>query len=77
MLMPTLQVFIARNAMGTFLNSFDLGIGLGAILLGAIAAMNGYSIMYKFSIVFCILYWLLYQFFSRRKNASSSSQSDL
>jgi MFS family permease len=66
-----------EHAMGPFFNSFDLGIGLGAILLGAIAAINGYSIMYKFSIVFFILYWLLYQFFSRRKNASSSSQSDL
>ncbi len=62
-----------EHAMGTFLNSFDLGIGLGAILLGAIAAMNGYSIMYKFSIVFFILYWLLYQIFSRQEHDISSS----
>ncbi|HWR09940.1 MFS transporter [Sporomusa sp.] len=58
-----------EHAMGTFLNSFDLGIGLGAILLGAIVALTGYSMMYIASILFLILYWLLYQIFGRRQNA--------
>ncbi|BBB93344.1 MAG TPA: MFS transporter [Methylomusa anaerophila] len=57
-----------EHAMGTFLNSFDLGIGLGTILLGAIAAMSGYSLMYISSILFLILYWLLYQIFGKRQD---------
>ena len=61
-----------EHAMGTFFNAFDLGIGLGAILLGTIAARTGYSIMYIVSILFFILYWLLYQRFGSRQNVPYS-----
>ncbi|HWR43734.1 MFS transporter [Sporomusa sp.] len=64
-----------EHAMGTFFNSFDLGIGLGAILLGAIAAMTSYSIMYISSILFFIIYWFLYQIFGRRQNSNYSIKS--
>lgn len=64
-----------EHAMGTFLNSFDLGIGLGAVLLGAIAALTSYSIMYKLSILFLVFYWLLYRIYSGRQNARYSSRS--
>lgn len=62
-----------EHAMGTFLNFFDLGIGLGAVLLGVVAAATGYSMMYKASIAFLIGYWLLYQIFGRRQNADGKS----
>jgi MFS family permease len=55
-----------EHAIGTFFNFFDLGIGIGAILMGAIAAMTNYSIMYMLSILLFIVYWLLYQIFGRR-----------
>ncbi|WP_169717843.1 Staphylopine export protein [Sporomusa silvacetica DSM 10669] len=58
-----------EHAMGTLLNFFDFGIGIGAILLGAIAAMTNYSIMYMSSILFFIVYWLLYQISGRRQNS--------
>lgn len=57
-----------EHAMGTFLNSFDLGIGLGAILLGAVAAVAGYSIMYGSSVLFFIIYLLLYKTFGTGKS---------
>ncbi|MBP2651433.1 MAG: ymfD [Firmicutes bacterium] len=54
-------------AIGTFFNFFDLGIGIGAILMGAIAAVTNYSMMYMLSILFFVIYWLLYQVFGRRQ----------
>lgn len=64
-----------EHAMSTFLNFFDLGIGIGSILLGTIAAMTNYTIMYMSSILFFIIYWLLYQIFGRRPNLIFTIQS--
>jgi MFS family permease len=52
--MPTLQAFAVRNApagrlgaaTGTYYASFDMGIGLGAIVWGFVAAASGYQAMY-------------------------------
>lgn len=52
--MPTLQAFAVRNApvgrrgaaTGTYYVSFDLGIGLGAVVWGFVASASGYQIMY-------------------------------
>lgn len=47
-------------ANGMFLNTLDLGIALGALLLGAIASITSYTDMYRYSIVFMILFLLIY-----------------
>jgi MFS family permease len=51
----------AANA--TFFSSFDLGIGFGAITLGAVSTLVGYAGMYLFSslagIIGLVLYWQL------------------
>jgi MFS family permease len=52
--MPTLQALAVRNApagrrgaaTGTYYVSFDLGIGMGAVVWGFVAAASGYRTMY-------------------------------
>jgi MFS family permease len=52
----------AANA--TFFSAFDLGIGFGAIILGALSSWVGYAGMYLFSslagIIALILYWQMF-----------------
>lgn len=59
-------------AMSTFFNFFDLGIGIGAILLGSLAAATNYSSMYMVSILLFIFYWILYQIFGKNQGAVKS-----
>ncbi|CCQ97290.1 Arabinose efflux permease family protein [[Clostridium] ultunense Esp] len=47
-------------ANGTFFSSFDLGIGLGSVLLGMVAGWFSYGMMYRVSIVFLLLFLVLY-----------------
>jgi len=48
----------AANA--TFFSAMDLGIGLGAVILGAISQKAGYAVMYGSSAVFTIFALVLY-----------------
>ncbi len=48
----------AANA--TFFSAMDLGIGLGAVILGAISERVGYSMMYGSSILFALLALVIY-----------------
>ncbi|MNQ77851.1 Bacillibactin exporter [compost metagenome] len=66
---PALQAWtIARSsperrgaANGTFFSANDLGIGLGAMALGAIANWYGsYAIMYRYSTTLIIVFLLIY-----------------
>lgn len=51
---PSMQAMTVRNvpphrrgaANGTFFSSFDLGIGIGSVIWGAVAQVLGYSTMY-------------------------------
>ncbi|WNR46411.1 MFS transporter [Paenibacillus roseipurpureus] len=48
-------------ANGTFFSANDLGIGLGAMVLGAIANWSGsYALMYRFSSTLIIVFLLIY-----------------
>lgn len=47
-------------ANGTFLSSIDLGYALGAIVLGTIAAHTNYAIMYRLSILFLVIFAVIY-----------------
>ncbi|MDI4645271.1 MFS transporter [Cohnella hashimotonis] len=65
---PTLQAWMLRStprerhgfANSMFYNSTDLGVALGAVLLGAIAARIGYSRMYGYSALIMAGFLLLY-----------------
>jgi MFS family permease len=76
---PSLQAWtinrVAPNrrgaANGTFFSAFDLGIGLGAVFLGLVAKYTSYGMMYRFSIIFLLLFVVLYVFYlykERREN---------
>ena len=47
-------------ANGMFLNTLDLGIATGALLLGAVASMTSYTDMYRYSVIFMIVFLLIY-----------------
>lgn len=68
-LQPALQAWtIARAAPnrrgaanGTFFSANDLGIGLGAMVLGAIANISGsYALMYRYSTILILVFMLIY-----------------
>ncbi|QSX06253.1 MFS transporter [Sedimentibacter sp. zth1] len=50
-----------RNlANATFYNAFDLGIGLGAIILGVVVQLTSYSSMFLYSSILFIIFLLVY-----------------
>ncbi|MBD0379143.1 MFS transporter [Paenibacillus sedimenti] len=68
-LQPALQAWtIARAApnrrgaaSGTFFSANDLGIGLGAMALGALATYCGsYAVMYRYSVLLMVVFLLIY-----------------
>jgi MFS family permease len=73
------QVSPAKRGManGLFLNSIDLGIALGAMLLGAVASASSYGVMYRLSagcmVLFLVVY-LLSQLLERRAKAAASRE---
>ncbi|AGI27827.1 MFS transporter [Bacillus subtilis] len=58
-----------EDAMGTFFNFFDMGIGGGSLLLGVVATIYSYRELYIASILVYLLFLLLYILFicSKRK----------
>ncbi|GGN94703.1 MFS transporter [Saccharibacillus kuerlensis] len=49
-----------ENAMASFFNFFDLGIGGGAMILGMVASAFSYEVVYNIAIAVMIVYLLLY-----------------
>lgn len=54
-------------AIGTYLTFFDLGVGVGSSVLGIIAALTSYSVMYIISSVFVAISALIYYTLHHRK----------
>lgn len=65
---PSLQAWTIQRvdpsrrgaATGTFFSAFDLGIGGGAMILGAIAKQTGFALMYRYSAFVMVLYVAIY-----------------
>lgn len=65
---PTIQGWMLRvcqpeqygSANSMFYNSMDFGVAVGAVLLGAIASMSNYAVMYRYSAAFMGLFLLVY-----------------
>ncbi|WP_054956418.1 MFS transporter [Paenibacillus dakarensis] len=65
---PSLQTWMIQEvpprqrgmANGMFLNSLDLGVAIGAMLLGAIAQITSYTIMYRYSAIAVFLVVIIY-----------------
>ncbi|WP_145332406.1 MFS transporter [Paenibacillus xylanexedens] len=56
-----------ENAMASFFNFFDLGIGGGSLLLGLIASAFSYTMVYAVSIAVLVVYILLYLVYSQKQ----------
>lgn len=77
---PSLQAWTVQRAApnrrgaanATFFSSFDLGIGLGALLLGPIAAATNYAVMYRLSCIMFLLFLVIYiAYVARQRKAAS------
>lgn len=62
-------------ATGTYLLFYDIGIGLGSVILGSIAAAATYQDMYAFSAVEVSLAAVLYYFLHHRKTRKTAKNS--
>ena len=62
------EVHERENAMASFFNFFDFGLGGGAIILGLVAEAFSYQAVYYVAIVAYLLFLLIYLIISARKN---------
>ncbi|WP_315793364.1 MFS transporter [Paenibacillus sp. BIC5C1] len=56
-----------ENAMASFFNFFDLGIGGGSLVLGIMASAFSYTMVYHIAIGVFVVYLLLFLVYSRRQ----------
>ncbi|WP_322903710.1 MFS transporter [Paenibacillus campi] len=82
-LQPTMQTWMIQvvsphqrgMANGMFLNSLDLGVALGAMILGTIASATTYTSMYRYSVVFIVLYIIIGIIYMVRAQKTPAQQS--
>lgn len=78
---PSLQAWTIQRvepsrrgaATGTFFSAFDLGIGGGAMILGAIAKYTGFALMYRYSLFVMVLYLVIYLVYVVRQPKKASA----
>ncbi|WP_145408311.1 MFS transporter [Paenibacillus xylanexedens] len=58
-----------ENAMASFFNFFDLGIGGGSLVLGVVASAFSYTMVYAISIGIFVVYILLYLIYSSKQKS--------
>jgi MFS family permease len=84
---PALQAWVINrvdpesrgSATATFYNLFDIGIAAGAILLGVIAGMTGYGMMFRLSsltYVVLIAMYLVYEFRTGKEGKDGTDGED-
>lgn len=60
-----------ENAMASFFNFFDLGIGGGSLVLGMLASAFSYTLVYDIAIGVFVVYILLYVMYARRQRQTT------
>lgn len=60
-----------ENAMASFFNFFDLGIGGGSLVLGMLASAFSYTLVYDIAIGIFVVYILLYVMYARRRRQTT------
>jgi len=80
-ILPTMQTWMfnsvelkkSRLASATYYNSYDIGIGAGAVLLGYLVEISGFSLMFRVAAVFVVLFLVIYlgHIMKQRKTGSS------
>lgn len=58
-------------ANGTFLSSLDLGYAVGAVIMGAIACVDGYAVMYRLSPILLVMFLIIYGVWGRREKTTT------
>lgn len=66
-----------ENAMASFFNFFDLGIGGGSLILGVVASAFSYTVVYAISIVIFVVYILLYLVYSQKQQRYTAHQLEV
>lgn len=66
-----------ENAMASFFNFFDLGIGGGSLLLGMVASAFSYTLVYYIAIGIFVVYILFYLVYSRRQRRAGHHQLEV
>lgn len=84
---PSLQAWLIQRAEprrrgaanATFFSAFDLGIGGGAMILGAIAGMTSYATMYRFTSIVFVIFLIVYggYILKIRKNNLAADKHDI
>ncbi|PAD23672.1 MFS transporter [Niallia circulans] len=64
-----------EDAMSTFYNCFDIGIGVGAMLLGLVVQATSYKTMFLLSTIFVIAFMSLTIYLGRNSKAHASQNS--
>lgn len=84
MIQPALQAWVINRvpphkrgvATGTFFSGFDLGIGLGSVVLGLLAQFTGYGLMYRLSSLLMVIYLIVYvMYLVKSKTAKRQEES--
>ncbi|WFR65102.1 MFS transporter [Paenibacillus amylolyticus] len=66
-----------ENAMASFFNFFDLGIGGGSLILGVVASAFSYTVVYAISIGIFVVYILLYLGYSQKQQRYTAHQLEV
>ncbi|WP_421617129.1 MFS transporter [Brevibacillus sp. TJ4] len=83
-LQPSLQAWTVQAvaleqrgmANAAFLNSIDLGIGVGSLLLGIVATYSSYAVMYRWSALFMVVFLLVYAIADLRRRRLAKALSE-
>lgn len=84
-LVPTMQAWLFNSvepekrslASATYYNFYDIGMGIGAVLLGMIAEEFGYSIMFRITVSCPILFLIIYIYHIVKHGNSGSCAVEL
>lgn len=81
---PALQALAVRNvkpdrrgaATGTYINGFDLGIGLGSVLWGLISSVTGFAHMYLLCTIPLVFSLLSFLYFDKKEKAAAARATE-
>ena len=65
--------FSDGTAVGTYRAIYDLGIGLGPMVMGIIIPLTGYRIMFLCLALICLINLCYFQFYVRRRHSGKAS----
>ncbi|MEC0092743.1 MFS transporter [Paenibacillus macquariensis] len=82
---PTLQSWMIQSvsppqqgmANSMYFNSLDLGVAIGALLLGQIASHSNYAMMYRYSSIFLVLFIVIYAIYMMNQSKTNAARKHM